>query len=113
MAEEQKSYNVAFAYTRTTGGYEGVITWASFESKEEFDKWYTEEMRKAKRVVEEDITKERAIELARQTPTVCRLAAAYQEAKNHSPEGKINQDVLEFELEKALFAISGDIRNSE
>ena len=32
------SYIVAFRYTKATGGYHGIVTWTSFDSKEEFEK---------------------------------------------------------------------------
>ncbi len=109
MGEEQKFYNVAFANTRASGGYEGIITWTTFKSKEEFDKWYTEDMKKTNRIVEEGITEERAIELTKQTSVTCRIAAAYQEAKNCSPEGEINEKILRLELQNVIFAVLKDM----
>jgi hypothetical protein len=87
-----------------------VITWTSFESKEAFDKWWAEneEVRKRERVVEKGISQERAVELADQTPIACRIAAAYQEAKNCSPPEEIDQNILEMELANAAFAIACD-----
>jgi hypothetical protein len=63
------SYNVAF---RTmVGTHRGVVTWTAFDSKEAFDKWISGEMLDGSGrlladvydVVEEGVTKERAIEL--------------------------------------------------
>lgn len=66
--QRPKSYNVAFVGTPASGDYEGVITWSSYLSKEEFDKAYTPEMKAKQAIVEEGITDERAVELAKQTP---------------------------------------------
>jgi hypothetical protein len=70
-SQRPKSYNVAFVGTAASGYYEGVITWSSYLSKEEFDKAYTPEMRAKQAIVEEGITDERAVELAKQTPEAC------------------------------------------
>jgi hypothetical protein len=54
-------YNVV---TRTlVGNSKGAITWTSFESKEEFDKWNDDKMQSWYQVVEEGVTEERATEL--------------------------------------------------
>lgn len=66
--QRPKSYNVAFVGTPAAGDYEGVITWSAYPSKEEFDKAYTPEMKAKQAIVEEGITDERAVELAKQTP---------------------------------------------
>lgn len=73
-------YIVAFVYTRETGGYEGVVTWSAFKNEQHFNELYTPDIKARKRVVEKGITKERAIELAQQTPQACRIAAALHEA---------------------------------
>lgn len=94
-------YVVAFAGTKEAGVYEGIVTWTHFESKEAFDKWYTEDIRKRERVVEEGITPERAIELGRQTPLACRIAVALEKAKDEET-GEINDFILETHLQNAL-----------
>lgn len=71
---EKEPYIVALAYTRAAGIYEGVITWTQFLNKADFDRWFTEDIRKKQRVVEEGISSERAVELAEQTPLACRIA---------------------------------------
>lgn len=96
-------YIVAFAYTREVGGYEGVITWTSFPSKEYFNRWYTKDIKKRQRVVEEGITSEHAIELASSTPRACTIAAAVQDATNHET-GEINQSILDIRLKTAILA---------
>ena len=55
-------YNVVFK-TIAECTHKGVITWTSFESKEYFYKWYDEKMQSWYKVVDEGVTKERAIEL--------------------------------------------------
>lgn len=95
------NYNVAFRYTKKTGGYHGVITWSSFSSKKYFGKWYTPEIREREEVVEKGITEERAIELTQSTPLKCRIAAARQAATN--PDGTINNDILEMEMKNVAF----------
>ncbi|MEK7535728.1 MAG: hypothetical protein AAB590_01800 [Patescibacteria group bacterium] len=97
-------YNVAFVYTRETGGFEGVVTWCTFKSKEDFDKFYTDEIRKRERVVEEGISQERCIELVKLTPHACRVAAAIQKATG--PDGEIDVESLKMELHMALMASS-------
>lgn len=108
MVEENQSYNVAFVGTRAAGGYEGIVTWTSFASKEAFDQWWVEneEVRKRERVFEEGISQERAVELVDQTPIACRIAAAYHEARNCSPNGEIDQNILEMQLANVAFIIS-------
>lgn len=95
-------YNVAFAYTRETGGYEGVVTWTCFESKEAFDKWYTDDIKSRQRIVEEGISSERCVELVRLTPAACYIAAAFQESEQ-TPE------LTEFHIHKAAFSITSKI----
>lgn len=99
MAER---YVVAFEYTKEAGGYRGVVTWSSFASKAEFDAWYTEDIHKCQCVVEEGITPERAVELVRQTPVVCRMFAAFEKARD-SKTGEINDQILEMELANVLY----------
>jgi len=94
-------YNVAFVYTKEAKGYAGIITWTSFESKEEFDKFYTDDIKAHESVVEEGISEERCIELTKRTPASARIAAAKQEAGGC-------QDRLVFQLAMAAFAIRED-----
>lgn len=95
------AYNVAFRYTKKAGGYHGVITRNSFASKEDFDKWYTPEIREREEVVEENITEERAIELTLLTPFKFKIAAARQDATN--PDGTINDAILELKIRNIIF----------
>lgn len=76
----ENEYIVVFEYTKEAGGYEGVITWSPYGSKEKFDKLYTPERQKMERVVAEGVSMERAIELVKQTPIECYVRAATQEA---------------------------------
>ncbi len=99
-------YNVAFVYTREARGYEGVITWTSFESKEDFDKWYTPEIRARERVVEEGITDERAVELCSRTPIACYAAAKLQDATME--DGSIDLFLLEMGIATVAEALAAD-----
>ncbi|PLX27958.1 hypothetical protein C0583_01840 [Candidatus Parcubacteria bacterium] len=99
-------YNVALRYTIKAGGYHGIITWTSFESKEDFDKFYTEKIRENQEVVEEGISEERCMDLTATTPLACRIAAAHEEA--NSSGGEISKFILEAEMQKAVFAHTQD-----
>lgn len=94
-------YNVSFANTSKTKGYEGVVTWTSFESEEKFDEWYTEEIQKTHRIVEKGISDERCIELVRTTPKACRIAASLEEAIGQ--DGEVNIDILAMQLANLKF----------
>lgn len=97
------SYSVVFEYTAQVTGYEGVRTWTCFENKEQFQKYYTEEMLQREKVVAQGISEEECIQLTRQTPLSCYAAAAVQAAID--PEsGKINMDILEMELNNVIMA---------
>ena len=98
-------YNVAFVYTKLAGGYEGVVTWTTFDSKEDFQIWYTPELEARQRVVEEGISEERCLELTARTPFTCYVAAAVEEATDKRT-GVINESVLEMRLVMALIASS-------
>jgi hypothetical protein len=99
-------YNVAFVYTRAAGGYEGVVTWTAFKNKSEFDAWYTAERKARQRVLEEGIMPARCVELVRQTPEACRIAAALE--KSTGPTGQLNPQMFRMELALALTAIRMD-----
>lgn len=103
------SYNVAFCYTRKAGLSHGIVTWSSFPNKEDFDKWYTAEIRSRERVVEEGITEERAVQLVSETPLACRIAAAIERSRD--PDGSINFDRLKYEAATAAFAESEAIKD--
>lgn len=96
-------YNVAFVFTKEAGGYEGVITWTSFPSKEYFNKWYTEDIKSHQEVVEEGITSERAVYLANSTPLACRRAAALHDATDPKT-GEVNEEIFTHKLTSALLA---------
>lgn len=95
-------YIVSFRYTRKAGGYHGVITWTIFPSKENFDKWYTPEIKERQEIVEEGISKERAVELTHSTPLACRIAASIQEATYD--DGKVDEAILDMTIKNAIFA---------
>lgn len=105
MEENKDGYIVALVYTREARGYEGVVTWTRFKNKTDFQKWYYDDGKKLQRVLEEDITSDRAIELARQTPIACRAAAKMQEIRDSfDPDGDpIREAVIFTELTKLMF----------
>lgn len=102
--EDPMSYNVAFVYTQEAGSHAGIVTWSSWPSKGDFDKAFAEwpeELKRVQRVLEEGITRERAVELVGQTPTACRISAAFEEAT--LPDGAIDPFVLDMELQQLAF----------
>jgi hypothetical protein len=103
MSDKKKDYIVVFAYTKEAGGYEGIVVWTCFSSKEDFEKWYTEDLKKYKRVIAEGVTAERAVELVRQTPRACRIAAALQEATERET-GEVNEDTFQAKLKTMIMA---------
>lgn len=90
-------YTVVFEYTKESGGFKGVRTWSQFDSKEAFNDWYTPEIKSKRSILEENISDEKAIRIANQTPLECYRAAAYEEARN-SKTGIINRSLLEIKL---------------
>lgn len=76
------SYNVVFEYTKATGGFEGVRTWTTFSSQEEFNQWLDDSVLEKQKVLAKGVTQEKAIEICDQTPMTCRYAAAAQEVEN-------------------------------
>ena len=56
-------YIVALRYTAAARAHAGIVTWTSFHSKEDFDKWFSNGENREQEVVEEEITEERAIRL--------------------------------------------------
>ena len=103
MAENQETYNVVFAYTRQSGGYEGVITFTFFKDEEHFDKSYNEDIRKRQRVLAEGVTPDEAVEMVQQTPLACDLATTLQEATNPKT-GEVEPSILEMDLRNVAFA---------
>lgn len=55
-------YNVVFR-TIIKCATEGAITWSSFETQEDFERWYDEKMRSWYEVVEQNVSEARAVEL--------------------------------------------------
>jgi hypothetical protein len=92
-------YNVAFRYTAKTGAHRGVCTWTTFESKEEFDNWYTDEHREREEVIAKGVSNETCIELTRQTPLSSRLRVALHNSTN-SETGETNEFIFGLEIEK-------------
>ena len=101
MAKQE--YIVVFRYTKDSGGYEGVVIWTCFLSKEDFDmKREKFLLAQNKEVVAEGVTAEEAIALVRQTPFASRIRAALQAAT--MPDGKVNDEILRIHLMHAVFA---------
>ena len=93
------AYNVALRYNKLAGGYAGVITWTSFKNKTHFDKWFARV--KDREIVEEGITQERAVALARTTSFASRVAAALEEATDKQT-GEISDDILLMKIRMIL-----------
>ena len=75
-------YNVALRYNENAGGYAGIVTWSSFESKAEFDSWFAAEgsEQREQEVVAEGITQEEAVALCKKTPLMSYVKAAIEDA---------------------------------
>lgn len=69
-------YNVVFR-TIVACNSRGAITWTSFKSKEEFNKWDDEKMRSWYQVVAEGVSDEQAIEFC-STPEAIAAIVAYE-----------------------------------
>ena len=94
---EDTGYNVALRYNKAAGGYEGVITWTSFSSKADFDKWFREKEPKDQDVVEEGISDKRAVALTRTTPKVAYIRSALEDSLDDSHDG-VNLEIFGFKL---------------
>lgn len=103
-----RDYNVVFRYTRLAGGYCGVVTWTSFLCKEEFDAWYTPDIRAREAVIAQGVTPGRAVELVRATDPVCYFTASI-EAARHPVTREISPTILAHKLETALFVLASDM----
>lgn len=101
LAECGGRYNVVFCYTALAGGYRGVRTWTAFLNKKEFDRWYTDDIRARESVVREGVTENEAVALVSKTPTLCYVAAVFDEATE--PDGSINLFRLKMGMESLLF----------
>lgn len=97
------SYNVVYKYNESKGGYAGVIFWVGYSSKQEFEKFLTEDKKKDSDVVEQGISEERCIELTKQTPDICRLTAAVQDS---IVAGTVNIELLRVHLRNAMNTIA-------
>lgn len=80
------SYHVVFEYTEKAGGYAGVRTWTSYESKEHFDSsWAKRNKGKHagwERILAEGKSADECEAICMQTPLACYEAAALQEMLN-------------------------------
>ena len=101
-------YNVVFRYTSKSGGYEGVVFYTSFETREDFERWKTGEGRKVlktQEVIAEGITSKECQDLASSTPFDASLRAAFSEARGRN--GVLNRKILEMELTNLMVDHSG------
>ena len=92
-------YNVAFVYTKEAGGFEGVITWSSWPTEADFDQEFadwSEEQKKNQRILEKGISSERCVELVKQTPAACYIAAAIQ--KSGGDEYRLERELTTWRL---------------
>ena len=90
------NYKVVFQYTSAAKGYEGNRYQIPFNSKQEFDSWYTEEVKKKQTVVAEGVTDEEALRLCMDVPLSKRFNAATEGAKNDT--GRLNPAILEMNI---------------
>lgn len=83
MADEvvlAQKYAIVFSHTAATGGYAGVRFRMGFRDKDDFDAWYTPEVRMSYEVVAEGVSDTEAVHLCKQTPVSSYVRAAMQEA---------------------------------
>lgn len=106
----EPGYHVVFVYTAACGGYEGVRTSSSWPDKLSFDAWYTDDIKKRERIVEEGVTRERALELISETPLACSVAAARQAATRS--DGTIDPIALEMHLANVILTRMLEIRGT-
>ena len=92
-------YIVALRYTSKAGGYAGVVTWTSFNSKAKLDKWLSSQ--DEQEVVEEGISDKRAMELSLATPIRCRLMAAVEDSCDKK-KGDVFPDLLISNIQQIL-----------
>lgn len=92
---------VVFEYTKAAGGYCGVRTSTFFSDQAAFEKWLEENPQVLERqnIIAMGITKKEMDFLVRQTPLVCRITAAIEEA---TIDGKINLDILTLEIQNLI-----------
>jgi ABC-type uncharacterized transport system YnjBCD substrate-binding protein len=58
-------YNVVFE--NRNGNHKDVITWGTHESKEAFEEWYSEEIKKRYKIIANGVSRERALEICSST----------------------------------------------
>jgi len=91
-------YNVAFRNI-TNGPYNGLITWNQFASEEDFNNYYTEEIKSEKEVVAQEISMGECVSLGSETPLSTWLLISIDKATD--PTSKvIDQHRLAMELMK-------------
>ncbi len=90
-------YIVAFK-RKSNGPGACVVTWSSFNSKEDFDAVFRTDAYSDEDILEQGITQKRAIELVRKTPPEARFDAALENSRGMGPE------VMAMELANAAFA---------
>lgn len=56
-------YNVLLKITAEHAWWKGAVFWADFKSKEQFDAWYDEQRRSQYEIMEEGISRRRAVTL--------------------------------------------------
>jgi hypothetical protein len=84
-------YNVVFRRLGD-GTHQGVVTWSSYDSKEHFDKCYTDERRLKEEVVEEGVSTERALELC-STPEAAQGTIAALERERDSAYDEVDRQI--------------------
>ncbi len=96
------SYNVVFEHTDQNSLFFGTRTWTDYNNKKYFEKNY--QPTEVETVIAEGVTQEEAISLTSLTPEVCRIAAAIEEAFEHS----FSAQLFEYQIFSAIAAISHD-----
>ena len=108
-----RRYNVVFRTTVAVPGYEGVITWSTYQDREELlvqrDKhphlkeWYE--------VIAEGVSDDEAVRLSKSTPLSSYLRSSIQEAT--SPNGEVSNKILELQLSTIMMAAEPPFRGRD
>ncbi len=99
-----KLYNVVFEYDETTGGAYGVRTWTSYRDLAEAETMIAK--RTNEKIVARGVSEEEALDLTSQTPEICRLMCAVEQA--FQDEDPPSLGMVNFHLTNAKYAIAAD-----
>ncbi len=80
MKKETQGFIVVFESTPESGAYNGIRTFTSFKSEQDFNKFYTPKRQKMKCVIAKGVSREKALDLTKISPLIAYLQVAKEEA---------------------------------